>query len=483
MDRKGRLPFVRRNYLSLSLSLFFIPPLLLLAALDFENPPIPVIHLSNIPFEVSQPGFSGEACLSMYLQSCGHDISQEQVFSRSGLDPSEGRGCQTDELIRTAQYFGLDPGPVWHSFQINSRQASLHEIWQESLQDLKNQQPSVFRILQEGQETFVLLTGYDPETDKVVFHAPHDTLGKNRRQDRDVFLNHCMSGPAGQQLTLVRLKLNSGKQLSLQNNDDGFSNADFAQHVRKLKQNLPAGDFQVVVEKPFVVIGDESLTEIKQRTKHTIKWAVDRLKQDYFSKDPNQIVDIWLFKDKTSYEKNVELLVGYPPTTKFGFYSSHHHVLVMNISTGGGTLVHEIVHPFIESNFPNCPSWFNEGLASLYEQCRDREGHIWGSTNWRLRGLQGAIESNRVPSFRELCGTTREQFYNEDPGTNYSQARYLCYYLQETGLLRKYYDAFRANVSQDPSGYETLSEILGQPDMDEFKKKWEAYVMKLRFTQ
>ena len=122
-------------------------------------------------------------------------------------------------------------------------------------------------------------------------------------------------------------------------------------------------------------------------------------------------------------------------------------------------------------------------MASLYEQCRDREGHIWGSTNWRLRGLQGAIESSRVPSFRELCGTTREQFYHEDPGTNYSQARYLCYYLQEKGLLRKYYDAFRANVSQDPSGYETLSEILGQPDMDEFKKKWEAYVMKLRFTQ
>ena len=24
----------------------------------------------------------------------------------------------------------------------------------------------------------------------------------------------------------------------------------------------------------------------------------------------------------------------------------------MNISTGGGTLVHEIVHPFIEANFP-----------------------------------------------------------------------------------------------------------------------------------
>ena len=35
----------------------------------------------------------------------------------------------------------------------------------------------------------------------------------------------------------------------------------------------------------------------------------------------------------------------------------------MNISTGGGTLVHEIVHPFIEANFPACPPWLNEGLG------------------------------------------------------------------------------------------------------------------------
>lgn len=64
-----------------------------------------------------------------------------------------------------------------------------------------------------------------------------------------------------------------------------------------------------------------------------------------------------------------------------------------------GTLVHEIVHPFIEANFPDCPSWFNEGLASMYEQCRDNSGHIWGSTNWRLNGLKEAIAEQRVPAF------------------------------------------------------------------------------------
>ena len=42
--------------------------------------------------------------------------------------------------------------------------------------------------------------------------------------------------------------------------------------------------------------------------------------------------------------------------------------MLMNISTGGGTLVHELVHALIRPDFPNVPTWFNEGLASLYEQ-------------------------------------------------------------------------------------------------------------------
>ena len=83
----------------------------------------------------------------------------------------------------------------------------------------------------------------------------------------------------------------------------------------------------------------------------------------------------------------------------------------MNIATGGGTLVHEIVHPFVAANFPQCPSWFNEGLASLYEQSGEEAGHIHGYTNWRLAGLQKAIRGKRLGTFRRLCDTTTSQFY------------------------------------------------------------------------
>jgi hypothetical protein len=259
-----------------------------------------------------------------------------------------------------------------------------------------------------------------------------------------------------------------------------FSAAEFEEHVSRLKGKTPRG-FTVIIQKPFVVIGDEPEATVKLRSERTIKWAVDMLKQDYFKKDPDSIIDIYLFKDNKSYYKYSKEIFGAEPTTPYGFYLDKEKVLLMNIETGGGTLVHEIVHPFIQANFPECPPWLNEGLASLYEQCGERDGHIYGYTNWRLKGLQSAINKHLVPSFETLCGMDEDGFYTKDRGTNYAQARYLCYYLQEKGLLVKFYNEFYANRTDDPTGYFTLKKILGLEDMESFKTTWEQFVLKLTF--
>lgn len=257
--------------------------------------------------------------------------------------------------------------------------------------------------------------------------------------------------------------------------------AEFDRHVKALKKTLPDDSFTVLVVPPFVVVGDEKPEKVRRRAKNTIQWAVEKLKADYFEKDPAEILDIWLFKDKESYRRNMKKLFKTQSDTPFGYYSAADGALVMNISTGGGTLVHEIVHPFVAANFPECPSWFNEGLASLYEQSGEENGRIHGYTNWRLPGLQRAIGKKKVPKFKSLCSTTTNEFYNMDKGTNYSQARYLCYYLQQKRLLRKFYHTFRADRAKDPTGYETLKKILSREDMDKFQEEWEEYVLKLRF--
>jgi hypothetical protein len=233
-----------------------------------------------------------------------------------------------------------------------------------------------------------------------------------------------------------------------------------------------------------VVLGDEPADVVQMRADKTVKWAVEKLKRDYFTRDPDEVIDVWLFKDDASYRTNALRLFGDTPATRFGYYSAQHHALVMNIATGGGTLVHEIVHPFMRANFPQCPAWFNEGLASLYEQATEKNGHICGLVNWRYEGLERDIKAGKLISFRQLTAMSDNEFYGGRDNPNYSdhyaQARYLCYYLQEKGLLVKFYREFRANAGTDPTGYETLQRVLGERDMDAFQKRWEQFILAIR---
>jgi hypothetical protein len=255
-------------------------------------------------------------------------------------------------------------------------------------------------------------------------------------------------------------------------------NLNYKQHVEELKKKVPEG-FTIVIQEPFVVIGDESPAKVRSRAENTVKWTVVRLKKMYFEKDPDHIIDIWLFKNNHSYEKYSKEIFNIEPDTPFGFSSPGDHALIMNIATGGGTLVHEIVHPYMAANFPSCPVWFNEGLGSLYEGCSGRGDEIIGLLNWRLPALQEAIKRNRIISFKKFTALSTYGFYRENPGTHYAQARYLCYYLQQKGLLKTFYHRFQANFTKDPTGFETLKEVLDEPDMDVFKKKWEIFVLQL----
>src|SRR5262249_6825366 len=258
------------------------------------------------------------------------------------------------------------------------------------------------------------------------------------------------------------------------------STADnFAKHTSELRKRLPSPQFSIVIQAPFIVVGDEPPDTVKQHAEETVKWAVDRLKQDFFAKDPESILDIWLFKDAASYERNTWQLFNEHPTTPYGYYSSQHKALIMNISTGGGTLVHEIVHPFMEANFPACPPWLNEGMGSLYEQCGEENGHIYGYVNWRLPGLQKAIKAKQVPDFKTLLAMDANTFYGDGTGVNYAQSRYLLYYLQEKKLLVKFYKQFHARQKTDPTGLKTLKAVLRESNMDQFKRKWETFVLGL----
>lgn len=454
------------------------------ASVGESGPAYKSVLIRDVPHVRQKPDFCGEAVAASYLQKLGRPVDQDYVFDQSGLDPMAARGCYTKELAAALKKIGFEVGPVWHRFPVARREASLESHFKAMHADLAAGIPSIvcmhYDERPETTEHFRLILGYDADADEVIYHEPAEADGAYRRMKRAAMLKLWPLKYDSKQWTVVRLRLVPGT-LKRGKAAETFTAADYAQHMMRLKQQIPSDRFTAIIQHPFVVIGDESSAMVARRAKDTVQWAVDRLKDAYFKKDPTEILDIWLFKDKASYEKHTKQIFDHRPSTPYGYFSQAQGALVMNIATGGGTLVHEIVHPYVAANFPKCPAWFNEGLGSLYEQSGSRDGRIIGRTNWRLAGLQEAIRKKQVPPFRTLCSTTDHKFYNMDSGTNYAHARYLCYYLQEHGLLRTFYHRFHANRKKDPSGYETLKAVLDRDDMAEFKKDWEAYVMKLRF--
>lgn len=244
-----------------------------------------------------------------------------------------------------------------------------------------------------------------------------------------------------------------------------------------LETRLGGQGFTVVVEPPFVVIGDEAPATVKHHASGILHWSIQLLEAEYFKARPNKLIEIWLFKNEKTYRKGAKKLFGDDPDTPYGYYSSEHDAMVMNIGPGAGTLVHEVVHPFVEANFPEAPAWFNEGLASLYERPSEKKGHIVGLPNWRLPNLKRQIKDDSLPAMTTLLGTTRDEFYNA-PFDAYAFARYLLLYLQDQGKLTEFYEKFVAD-KKDPTGKAALEAVLGEK-LDTFEPKWRKWAAALK---
>ena len=262
-----------------------------------------------------------------------------------------------------------------------------------------------------------------------------------------------------------------------------FTKADFDRHVEQLQKKIPSKDFTVIVTPPFVVIGDESADDGPPPLGKHRAMGRREAEKSLFQAGPAANPRYLALQGQGKLRDQLQAAFRQDARYALRLFLAARRGLGDEYLDRRGTLVHEIVHPFVAANFPNCPAWFNEGLGSLYEQSGELDGEIHGYPNWRLPRLQEAIRHGNLPSFETLCHTTDTEFYEKDRGTNYAQARYLCYYLQQKGLLTTYYRRFLASREDDPSGYKTLKAVLQRDDMDAFQKQWESYVLKLEFRR
>lgn len=212
------------------------------------------------------------------------------------------------------------------------------------------------------------------------------------------------------------------------------------------------------------------------RAAGTVERLAKFLWREYLDVRPRKPVRILCFPDMGSYNAYVRRTWNRDPSTPYGFYLPGERTVVLNLATGTGTLAHEVVHPLIAEDFPDVPTWFNEGFASLFEQSHTLEdGTVRGKVNWRLKGLREALLSGRAVTLSALTRTGSEQFYGDARGIHYATARFLCLWLQEHGRLKAFYREFRATASDDPTGAKALEKASGMP-LEELDRIWRAWV-------
>jgi len=236
---------------------------------------------------------------------------------------------------------------------------------------------------------------------------------------------------------------------------------------------------RVLVSPPYVLAGDLSERQLRYCLGHVIEPASRALWRKFFRVRPDRPVTLLLFRDADSYRHYARFLYGDEPTSRYGYFKPERWTIVANAGTGMGTVVHELTHALVRFDFPRIPDWFDEGLASLYEQCSLAGGDIRGLVNWRLPVLQEAIRQRRVPTLEGLVRTAH--FRGPGEGVRYAYARYFCLYLQERGLLGRFYRRFRDHHAEDPTGERSLQVVLGNRPLQHVHRDFLAWVQGLDY--
>jgi tetratricopeptide (TPR) repeat protein len=164
-----------------------------------------------------------------------------------------------------------------------------------------------------------------------------------------------------------------------------------------------------------------------------------------------------------------------------GSYNPATHTLAVNITTGIGSMIHEWTHAM---NFADQaarrqsqPLWMLEGLGSLYEEVRLEDRRLIGLTNFRLVQIQTMIQNGSIRPMRDFI-TNSEKYFEQDPFAAYAQARYIFYYLQEKGLLQKFYRTYNESYPEDATGIVALEKVLGRK-VEDWVGEWKEFTARL----
>ena len=232
---------------------------------------------------------------------------------------------------------------------------------------------------------------------------------------------------------------------------------DRKQRIELARQELGARTRTRVVEGVFVVVGQADAVGLMERA--TAAYFNQR-----FDRRPEQAISVYLFPSSQQYDAYCQKQLAGPCASIYGFYRPDLRRIVMNAGLGLGTLTHELVHPIIDSDFPDAATWLNEGIASLYEApVMPRAGEIHGRKNWRYPKLLQALaarEQRQLVDLVRLFALSDVEFRGDQESLNYALARYFCQWLDGQQLW-PFYRGWRDDYQNDASGVVSFARVTG----------------------
>lgn len=139
------------------------------------------------------------------------------------------------------------------------------------------------------------------------------------------------------------------------------------------------------------------------------------------------------------------------------------------------TLQHEGLHQFVDFFVDDCPNWFNEGFACIFETSNEKETKFNAE---RHQLAKAGIARKFLPSLRELLLMSR-QAWNASEYTvyYYGQSWSFIYWLIKQGrrdILDKYFD----ELMKGRTGRQAFDAVFGsgKVNLEELEAKWKLAV-------
>ncbi|NVK42537.1 MAG: SH3 domain-containing protein [Oceanospirillaceae bacterium] len=264
-----------------------------------------------------------------------------------------------------------------------------------------------------------------------------------------------------------------------------------AKQALALAESLAPGQ-RYLVEERLLIIGtrDHSDDDLK-RVGQTLSRYLRFLERQYGVALPDYYLRIHLAGAPGEVRELAERLHGLDVSRATIGYAFVEDGAVVGFvpQSAAGTLLHELFHLLVRSNFGDIPQWLDEGVASLYEVSGRRGDEYFGLENWRRKVLDSQWhlrptvaeligsewflfdDPNQVRAFREEADY--EGYHDHREGAKQAAmmatARYFALYLEQQNRLAPVYRAVRdgglPSAGQSPREHTiTLVEsVLQQP--------------------